>query len=201
MQKIFNKIILMFLTLVLLTSMLNDSFISAQENMVEYKEVNTVDEFLNSKDPVSIDTDKLSRSELNKLLNANKNGNELVNYSKSNTLNGYKNLYQTCKGGKRNFTKKITNNDFFAVAGVTAPAAGIGKIKYVAKHFAAKFISGWIGGGVSIASGATGGALHLSGQKGIIIKGYTSKKVVRKSPYELPSCGRIATVTSIKPYK
>lgn len=197
-----KSVLFLLVTIMMATSILwplNSSY--AQENIIEYKKVNTVDEFLNSKEPVSIDPTNLSDSELDRLANSNNNNNELVNYSKSNTLNSYKNIYQTCKGGKKYFTKKITNNDFFAVAGVTAPAAGISKIKYVAKHFAAKFISGWIGGGVSIASGAIGGTLHLSGQKGIVIKGYTSKTVVRESPYELPKCGRTSTVTSVKPYK
>lgn len=193
----FGKLFLAVITLVLLISTLSYDFANAQEDVIEYKEVSTVDEFLNSKDPVSIDPNNLSDSDLDKLANATQSSNGLVNYAKANTLNDYKTVYDRCKGGKKTFTTKVSlaaikeNSNFLTVGG---------SISQLSKKAALRATGGYgvvIGGGVWIASRLA----ELKGYKGIKISGYSKKSVVRKSPYELPTCGKTATITKITPYK
>lgn len=169
----------------------------AQEDIIEYKEVNTVDEFLNSKEPVSIDPTNLSDSDLDKLANANKNTNEVVNYSKANTANGYKDIYRRCKGGKKTFTTKVS---YAAIKEQSNFLSVSGSISQLSKKAALKTTGAYgivIGGGVWIASHLA----QLKGYKGIKISDYSTKTVIRKSPYELPTCGRTAKITKITGYK
>lgn len=193
-----KKIFFSFLALSLIISFVIPSMSKAEERTFDnintnesYKDAKTVDEFLNSKEPVSIDYNSLSPKEQKRFLektavktsSRSADGKTVTTYAKK------------CSPKKKNFSYKFSNKQIKNSAGI----GGIGTVWGFVKNVLVKRIAApiSIGSGIALAGATING---WTGGKGIVVKGYSKNRMVRENPYQLPKCKRVGTVTSIKRY-